>query len=137
HSLIEVDAQDRQAKVLISIKNPITPAVENNSNHKGRLLLGSYVDCILFAQPIDDVYVLKNKFIKEGGYVWVVNDKKLYKRQLIMTYQGREKSWVESGFVEGDMLLTSNLGVITEGTPVRLTSDSLASDKLALKQKVK
>jgi len=131
HSLIEVDARDRQAKVLISIKNPL----------ENKLLLGSYVDCILFAQPIDDVYVVENKFIKEGGYVWVVNDNKLFKRQLVMAYQGRDKSWVESGFSDGDVLLTSNLGVITEGTPVRLISDRVsedrpAADKLTVNTKV-
>lgn len=130
HSLIEVDARDRQAKILISIKNPVSnKARKDKANDDSEeflldhLLLGSYVDCILFAKPIDDVYVLQNRYIKEGGYVWVVNDNKLYKRDLIMAYQGRERTWVESGFIEGDLLLTSSLGVITEGTPVRLASD--------------
>ena len=135
HSLIEVDARDRQAKVLVSIKNPLSEnAVDNTgtqlekqaeaeSEFLGSLLLGSYVDCILFAKPISNAYVIENRYIKEGGYVWVVNDNKLYKRDLNMTYQGRDKSWVESGFIPGDVLLISNLGVITEGTPVRLASD--------------
>ena len=127
HSLIEVDARDRQAKVLISIKNPLDNKLNtNNGNELGRLLLGSYVDCILFAKPLDDVYVIENRYIKEGGYVWVVNDNKLYKRDLNIVYQGRDKSWVESGFMAGDLLLTSNLGVVTEGTPVRLASNGKA-----------
>lgn len=141
HSLIEVDARDRQAKVLISIQNPLSAhAVDNMSieldgqtNKKAdflsSLLLGSYVDCILFAKPIPNAYVIENRYIKEGGYVWVVNDNKLYKRDLSITYQGRDKSWVEDGFLEGDVLLTSNLGVITEGTPVRLAAKRLASDR--------
>lgn len=124
HSLIEVDARDRQAKVLISIKNPLDHTLgENSNNELGRLLLGSYVDCILFAKPLDNVYVIENRYIKEGGYVWVVNDNKLYKRDLNIAYQGRDKSWAESGFMDGDLLLISNLGVVTEGTPVRLASD--------------
>lgn len=139
--MIEVDARDRQAKVLISIQNPLSAhAVDNMSieldgqtNKKAdflsSLLLGSYVDCILFAKPIPNAYVIENRYIKEGGYVWVVNDNKLYKRDLSITYQGRDKSWVEDGFLEGDVLLTSNLGVITEGTPVRLAAKRLASDR--------
>ncbi|MBL4796963.1 MAG: efflux RND transporter periplasmic adaptor subunit [Oleispira sp.] len=127
HSLIEVDARDRQAKVLISIKNPLDYKLNTtNGNELGRLLLGSYVDCILFAKPLNDVYVIENRYIKEGGYVWVVKDNKLYKRDLNIAYQGRDKSWVESGFMAGDLLLTSNLGVVTEGTPVRLASNSKA-----------
>ncbi len=124
HSLIEVDARDRQAKILVSIKNPL------DNLQLGNLLLGSYVDCILFAKPIDDAYVIENRYIKEGGYVWVVNDNKLYKRELIMAYQGRDRSWVESGFVDGDVLLSSNLGVVTEGTEVRLAADHVAEDDL-------
>jgi biotin carboxyl carrier protein len=143
HSLIEVDARDRQAKVLISISNPLANTTSNGEQFLlSRLLLGSYVDCILFAKPIDDVYVIENRYIKEGAYIWVVNDNKLYKRELNIAYQGRDKSWVESGFIDGDLLLTSNLGVVTEGTPVRLTSDgvtpdSLAADELHSKRRVK
>jgi multidrug efflux pump subunit AcrA (membrane-fusion protein) len=123
HSLIEVDARDRQAKILISIKNPLQNKTDNGELFLlDHLLLGSYVDCILFAKPIEDVYVVENRYIKEDGYVWVVNDQKLYKRELTIAYQGRNKSWVESGFIDGDLLLTSNLGVVTEGTSVRLTS---------------
>ena len=132
HSLIEVDARDRQAKVLISISNPVDHEASDtgDSSLLDSLLLGSYVDCILFAKPIDNVYVIENRYIKEGGYVWVVNDNKLYKRELNMAYQGRDKSWVESGFVDGDTLLTSNLGVVTEGTEVRLATDESEKDDL-------
>lgn len=138
HALIEVDASDRQAKILISIKNPVANALlENEKNELSHLLLGSYVDCILFAKPLNDVYVVDNRYIKEGGYVWVVNNNKLYKRELIMAYQGRDKSWVDSGFIEGDLLLTSNLGVVTEGTAVRLLSDRLALESLSAEGKVK
>ena len=137
HSLIEVDARDRQAKVLISISNPVDHKASDTGDSSlldslllDSLLLGSYVDCILFAKPIDNVYVIENRYIKEGGYVWVVNDNKLYKRELNMAYQGRDKSWVESGFVDGDTLLTSNLGVVTEGTEVRLATDESEKDDL-------
>lgn len=138
HSLIEVDARDRQAKILISIKDPLQNKTDNGELFLlDHLLLGSYVDCILFAKPIEDVYVVENRYIKEGDYVWVVNENKLYKRELTMAYQGRDKSWVESGFITGDVLLTSNLGVITEGTPVRLASDKMASDNSSSKDGVK
>lgn len=118
HALAEVDAKDRQAKVLISIPQP--HASKNSS--QATLLLGSYVNCLLFAKAIDDVYVIENKHIKDDGSVWVVNDKKLYKRNLAVIYQDRQKSWIREGFVEGDQLLISTIGVVTEGTPVRLSS---------------
>lgn len=112
HSLIEVDATDRQAKILISIKNPDSHA----------LLIGSYIDSLLFAKTIADAYVIENKYIKDDGKVWVVNGNKLYKRIPKVIYQSRERSWIESGFFEGDSLLNSSIGVVTEGTPVRISA---------------
>ena len=129
-TLVDVDAKDRQAKILISVKNPLARnSAADDVTSLGildrildRVLLGSYVECILFAKPIENTFVIENRYIKEGGFIWVVNDNKLYKRQLEMVYQGRFKSWATDGIVEGDELLISNLGVVTEGTPVRLAT---------------
>lgn len=122
HSLIEVDAIDRQAKVLISIKNPLD--IDSDSNvGNSTLLIGSYIDCLLFAKTIPDAYVIENKYIKDDGSIWVVNDSKLFKRTPKVLYQSREKTWIESGFEQGDSLLNSSLGVVTEGTPVRISVD--------------
>lgn len=126
-TLVDVDAKDRQAKVLISIKNPLASSAKTEGTLE-RVLLGSYAEVILLAKPIENTFVIKNRYIKEGGFIWVVNDNKLYKRQLEMAYQGRLKSWVTSGILDGDTLLTSNLGVITEGTPVRLATDTSSSN---------
>lgn len=112
HSLVEVDAKDRQAKILISIKNPDSSA----------LLIGSYVDVLLFADTIENAFVIENKYLKDDGKVWVVNDNKLFKRSPKVIYQSRDKTWIESGFMAGDRLLNSNLGVVTEGTPVRIST---------------
>jgi RND family efflux transporter MFP subunit len=120
HSLIEVDAIDRQAKVLISIKNPLGTNAENSTANT--LLIGSYIDCLLFANIIPDAYVIENKYIKDDGSIWVVNDNKLFKRLPTIIYQSRDKSWIENGFMAGDSLLNSSLGVVTEGTAVRISS---------------
>ncbi len=114
HSLVEVDAKDRQAKILISIKNPDSSA----------LLIGSYVDVLLFADTIENAFVIENKYLKDDGKVWVVNDNKLFKRSPKVIYQSRDKTWIENGFMPGDRLLNSNLGVVTEGTPVRISTQS-------------
>lgn len=127
HTLVDVDAKDRQAKILISIKDPLGNNEDVGSDNM-KILLGSYVETILFAKPIEDAYVIENRYIKEGGYVWVVNKNKLYKRKLDWVYQGREKSWAANGIVDGDTLLVSNLGVVTEGTSVRLTTDNVSSN---------
>ena len=111
HVLPQVDMADRQAKLLIAIKNPL--ALQPN------ILLGDYVDVQLFGHVISNAYEIPSQYLIDEDSVWVVNDKKLYKRKLNIAYQGREKVWVDSGFHAGDQLLISKLGTITEGTPVR------------------
>lgn len=110
HSLGDVDAIDRQAKILISIKKP----------EQAALLIGGYIDCILYAKEIPNTYVINNKYLKDDGGIWVVNNNKLFKRVPSIRYQSRDQSWIESGFMDGDQLLNSNLGVVTQGTPVRV-----------------
>lgn len=135
HTLIKVDAVDRQAKVLISIKKPLeSRSIENNlqgnlsPNNESRtvqspLLIGSYIDCQLFAHSIADAYVIENKYLKDEGHIWVVNEGKLFKRMPTIVYKSREKTWISKGFEQGDRLLESNLGVVTEGTQVRIASN--------------
>ena len=121
HHLAEVDVSDRQAKILIEIENPLSmqPGV----------LLGDYLDVRLQGKEIAESYVIASKHLVDEQYVWVVNDNALFKRKLNIVYQGRERVWVKSGFNAGDKLLLSNLGIITEGTPVRLLSSSLVDTK--------
>lgn len=123
HTLIEVDAIDRQAKILISIKNPLGLNAQGHAyNHS--LLIGSYIDCLLFAKTMPNAYVIENKYIKDDGSIWVVNDNELFKRLPEVLYQSRDKTWIASGFIDGDSLLDSSLGVVTEGTTVRILTDS-------------
>jgi multidrug efflux pump subunit AcrA (membrane-fusion protein) len=112
HVLPEVDIADRQAKLLIAIKKPLVL--------QPSILIGDYVDVRLFAKTLPNSYKISSQYLI-GDSVWVVNEQKLYKRTLDILFKGREFVWVDSGFEEGDALLTSKLGTITEGTPVRFS----------------
>jgi RND family efflux transporter MFP subunit len=113
HVLPEVDIADRQAKLLIAIENPLVL--------QPSILIGDYVDVRLFAKTLPNSYKISSQYLI-GDSVWVVNEQKLYKRTLDILFKGREFVWVDSGFEEGDTLLTSKLGTITEGTPVRFSA---------------
>jgi RND family efflux transporter MFP subunit len=113
HVLPEVDIADRQAKLLIAIENPLVL--------QPSILIGDYVDVRLFANTLPNSYKISSQYLI-GDSVWVVNEQKLYKRTLDILFKGREFVWVDSGFKEGDALLTSKLGTVTEGTPVRFSA---------------
>jgi RND family efflux transporter MFP subunit len=113
HVLPEVDIADRQAKLLIAIDKPLVL--------QPSILIGDNVDVRMFAKTLPNSYKISSQYLV-GDSVWVVNEKKLYKRTLDILFKGREFVWIDSGFEEGDALLTSKLGTITEGTPVRFSA---------------
>ena len=111
HVLPQVDQSDRQAKLLISIDKPLLLFP--------RMLIGDYLDVRLFAHALNDSYRIPSQYLNGENSVWVVNGKKLYKREVDVQFEGRKFVWLNSGFENGDVLLTSKLGTVTEGTPVR------------------
>ncbi len=112
HVLPQVDLADRQAKLLIAIDKPLSLSPS--------ILIGDYLDVRLFAHALADSYKVPSQYLSNENSVWVVNDEKLYKRNVEVQFEGREFVWISSGFETGDTLLTSKLGTITEGTAVRL-----------------
>jgi RND family efflux transporter MFP subunit len=115
HVLPQVDVVDRQSKLLIAINNPL--ALTPN------ILIGDYLDVRLAAKEFINSYKISSQYFVDEDSVWVVNDNKLYKRKLNILFKGREYVWAESGFENGDRLLISKLGTITEGTPVRFKAE--------------
>lgn len=113
--LPQVDVSDRQAKLLIAIKKPLTliPSI----------LIGDYLDVRLSAKEFINSYKISSQYVVDEDFVWVVNANKLYKRRLNILFKGREYVWADSGFENGDRLLISKLGTITEGTPVRFKAE--------------
>lgn len=114
HALPQVDANDRQAKVLIAISQPM--------QLQPNILLGDYLDVQLFSRLLTDSYKIESQYLLDNDSIWVVNDNTLYKRQLDIIFQGREFDWASAGIEAGDQLLTSKLGTITQGTKVRFAS---------------
>jgi RND family efflux transporter MFP subunit len=115
HVLPQVDVADRQAKLLVAIEKPL--------GLQPRILIGDYLDVRLFANTLPNSYKISSQYLVDDDSVWVVNQQKLYKRTLDVIFHGREFVWVNSGFEAGDALLTSKLGTITEGTPVRFRAE--------------
>lgn len=113
--LPQVDVVDRQAKLLIALKKPLTLTPS--------ILIGDYLDVSLSAQEFTDSYKISSEYFVDEDSVWVVNDNKLYKRKLNILFKGRQYVWADSGFVAGDRLLISKLGTVTEGTPVRFKAE--------------
>lgn len=112
-----VDSGDRQARVILSLKNPLDITVGP------KVLVNDYLNVTLYGRISDSAYVIPRQYINDDNTVWVVVDNKLELRDVIVEYAGRNRAWVSSGFKSGDKLLASQVDAAVPGTLVRVAGD--------------
>ena len=113
-----VDSGDRQARVILSLENPLDP------EYGPIVLVNDFVTLTLAGREFDDAYQVRRDRVNDDGSVWVINDLKLHKRQPELLYSGRDFVWFSRGFEPGDRLLTSQVDAAVEGMPVRVSDDN-------------
>ena len=113
-----VDSGDRQARVILSLENPLNP------EYGPIVLVNDFVTLTLAGREFDDAYQVRRDRVNDDGSVWVVNDLILRKRQPELLYSGRDYVWFSRGFEPGDRLLTSQVDAAVEGMPVRVSDNT-------------
>jgi RND family efflux transporter MFP subunit len=113
-----VDSGDRQARVILSLENPLDP------EYGPIVLVNDFVTLTLAGREFDDAYQVRRDRVNDDGSVWVINNLKLHKRQPELLYSGRDYVWFSRGFEPGDRLLTSQVDAAVEGMPVRVSDDN-------------
>ena len=117
-----VDSGDRQARVVLSLKNPL------DSSLGPKVLVNDYLNVTLFGRTSSSSYVISRQYLNDNNTVWVVVDNKLALRDVEVEYAGRNKAWISSGLKAGDKLLVSKVDAAVPGLLVRI-ADSEGVDK--------
>jgi len=108
-----VDANDRQVRVLIGIKNPLQDSALT-------IRYNDFIQVQLFTNPLEDVYQLDAESINDDGTIWVVDQQNtLQLRQANIVFKGRHQLWANINIETGDALLKSRLQIATQNMPVR------------------
>jgi multidrug efflux system membrane fusion protein len=129
--LPQVDALDRQARILISVDNPLALKDESlplmNSidlalKHKSTSIrYNDFVQVTLFGQFFANVSKIETDTLNNSGKIWVVDvNMQLQHRSLAVLYSGRKYSWVKIASQIGDQVLTSSIDSPYIGQMVRL-----------------
>ncbi|MDF1763008.1 MAG: efflux RND transporter periplasmic adaptor subunit, partial [Oleibacter sp.] len=113
--LPQVEERDRQARVILSLKNPLS------TKNGPAVYVNDYVSVSLYGREIKNAYVIPRRYLNENNTVWVVNQGMLADRQVDVAYMGRENVWVMSGFEADDYLLTTLIDAPVNGTKVRIS----------------
>lgn len=112
------DINTRQIDVIAEVSDPFSSAT-------GRppLKIGQFVKATITGRTVSDVFVIPNKSIREGSYVYAVRDKKLTKQAIKIFWQDDHNALVADGLSDGEMVVTTALNSTLAGATAKLTSE--------------
>ena len=112
-----VEEAGRNAQVLVSVKDPLSIDEPGNP----LLLSGSYVRMEIEGRMIPGVIPVSRAHLRDGDNVWVMNnDDALEIRPVKVAFRGRDRVYISEGLREGERIVTTDLGGVVEGMPLRL-----------------
>ncbi|MFW6336105.1 MAG: efflux RND transporter periplasmic adaptor subunit [Phycisphaeraceae bacterium] len=110
-----VDEQTRLARVLASVPDPL-----GRETDAPRLILGTYVDALIEANPIENVVRLDRDYVRERDTVWVFHDDKLEIRNAEVVFRDARHAYIRDGLDDGERVVTTTLTTVSEGIPLKL-----------------
>ena len=113
-----IDASNRQFYVVATIDNPY--ALEKP------LRVGQYVEAQMTGNTLDNVFVIPRSSLREDKSVLIVdNIGTLQSRDVVVEWKDADVAVISSGLENGDVLNTTALGSVTNGTRVKATIDGV------------
>lgn len=113
-----IDDESRQLHVLAQLDDPYGERAEG----RVPLKIGQYVRARIQGRQLEAAIVVPNRLIYQGSYVYVEEEGALQRRDIRIGWQNEEEALVIEGLAPGDHLVTTTLGQVISGTPVRVRS---------------
>lgn len=109
------DVSTRQIDVIADVQNPF-----DKSNGKPPLKIGQFVNARIQGRTIDNIYVIPNKSIREGSYIYTVRDQRLAKQNIQVLWQDDQNALISSGVNDGELVVTTSLNSTLAGARAKL-----------------
>ncbi|MGB7393322.1 MAG: efflux RND transporter periplasmic adaptor subunit [Pricia sp.] len=119
-----LDNQTRLSRVLVKVEDPLAQEAENEGQPP--LLIGSFVEARIQAEPIDDVVRLNRDYVRSNNTVWVMEDEKLQVREVEIVLSDAENAYISSGLDDNDKVVTTNLSTVADGVGLRTQGEQEA-----------
>ena len=113
-----IDEVARQLHVVAQINDPFTAAGDGARPLK----IGEYVTAQIGGKAMPNALVIPSNAIYQNSYVYTVEAGLLQRKEIEIAWTDGAQSIVARGLNAGDHLVTTPLGQITSGTPVRVTN---------------
>lgn len=115
-----LDGQTRLARILIKVADPL--AKNTPLKEKPKLMIGTFVEVNIQANPIENVVRLKRDYVRSNNTVWVMKDGKLEIRDVDIELTDNEYAYIQSGLNEGEQVVITDLSTVSNGIGLRTRS---------------
>lgn len=111
-----IDASSQQLHVVVHIEDPYG----NAKGDKRELKIGQYVNATFSGKAIEQAIIVSNSAIYQNSYVYLVLNGELKQQAVSIAWKNSEYSLISSGLSQGDLLITTPLGDVISGMPVKI-----------------
>lgn len=112
------DLNTRQIDVIAEIEDPFSKTLDQPP-----LKIGQFVNAKIQGRTVDDVYVIPNKSIREGGYVYAVREERLTKLPVTLLWQDDKNALISDGLNDNEIIVTTSLNSTLTGAKAKLTDE--------------
>ena len=120
-----IDEAARQLHVVAQINDPFG----TSQSVERPLKIGEYVTAQIDGKLLRGVIVIPGNTIYQNTYVYVVEEGLLQRKNIEIAWQNGVETIVASGLEVNDALVTTPLGQITSGTPVRIAGAEITANR--------
>lgn len=110
----DISGESRQFYLIAEID------VDSASRQDIGLLIGDYVNANVRGRTLPNVFVVPRSALHDGSFVWVIENNKLYKRNVAIVWTDSEVAVINSGLQADELVNLTPVGPVISGTEVRL-----------------
>lgn len=118
------DINTRQIDVIAQVEDPF-----GKTSGQKALKIGQFVSARIQGRTVENVFVIPNKSIREGSYVYVVRDGKLAKQSISILWQDDQNALIDDSIRNGEQVVTTSLNSTLAGASAKLGDNAPSRNK--------
>ncbi len=112
-----LEDQTRLARVLVKVADPL--ANRENAKGKPKLMIGTFVEVNIMADPVTDVVRLNRDYVRSNNTVWVMKGDKLEIREVDIVLTDDVYAYIRKGLEDGEKVVITDLSTVSNGVSLR------------------
>ena len=117
--MTEIESQGRMAKILVSVKDPLS--LDETNADQPQMILGSYLRVEIAGNELADIVRVPRASLRDKDRVWIMKpDNTLDVRDVDVVWSDNDSVYVTNSLKNGEMIITSDLPAPVNGMGVRL-----------------